>query len=165
MTKDEELIERIDRMLLASPVDEYTTMIAVEPDDLREIRNRLETLARPVVGVEGLDRLRPYLRHQVACQTRLRLGHKDCSCGLADLLSPAALAASPSPVVGDREAIGRAYRNCAEMNRQMAGTIGAQPGSSIFAALEACAERMDEIATDNADPHTTDRAGMAQEVE
>lgn len=50
--------------------------------------------------------------------------------------------ATPEPSQG-REA---AYRNCAEMCRQMAGTIGAFPGLSIFAALEACAERMDDIA-------------------
>ncbi len=39
-----------------------------------------------------------------------------------------------------------AFRKCAIVNREMAETIGAAPGSSIWAALEACAERMDEIA-------------------
>lgn len=39
-----------------------------------------------------------------------------------------------------------AFRKCAIINREMAATIGALPGSSIWAALEACAERMDEIA-------------------
>lgn len=40
-----------------------------------------------------------------------------------------------------------AFRQCAAINREMAGVIGALPGSSIYAALEACAEKMDEIAT------------------
>lgn len=53
---------------------------------------------------------------------------------------------SSTPVMSVSWEVAKAYRNCAEMNRQMAGTIGAAPGSSIFAALEACAERMDEIA-------------------
>lgn len=39
-----------------------------------------------------------------------------------------------------------AFRSAARINREMAGAIGAEPGSSIWAALEACAEKMDEIA-------------------
>lgn len=44
------------------------------------------------------------------------------------------------------EAKAYAFRSAAKINREMADTIGARPGSSIWAALEACAERMDEIA-------------------
>ncbi len=39
-----------------------------------------------------------------------------------------------------------AYRQCAAINREMANVIGALPGSSIWAALEACAEKMEQIA-------------------
>jgi hypothetical protein len=101
--QDEELIERIDKMLLASPVDEYTTMIAVEPDDLREIRDRLEALAQPVVGVNLLASAKTALMYLetgfIECE---QCGHEvktkdlDAAYELRD-----ALAASPSPVVGD----------------------------------------------------------------
>lgn len=49
-------------------------------------------------------------------------------------------------VIASRLARSEAYRQCAAINREMAGVIGALPGSSIWAALEACAEKMEEIA-------------------
>lgn len=39
----------------------------------------------------------------------------------------------------------KAIADCALLCRQMAGTIGAAPGSSIHAALFACIEKMEEI--------------------
>jgi hypothetical protein len=203
--QDEELIERIDRMLLASPLEDDGTMIAVEPDDLREIRDRLEALAQPVVGVpSAFDLMQEFYLSKYYEPKAARPADNVQAAIEFTLDRLAALEASPSPVVGDegrreisaaiayaaetirlifighptirRRPLGsrmntakhmlakadailsstpvmsvsgeaaKAYRNCAEMNRQMAGTIGAAPGSSIFAALEACAERMDEIA-------------------
>lgn len=34
------------------------------------------------------EALRPYLQHKVGCRNRLRMGQRDCSCGLSDILSP-----------------------------------------------------------------------------
>lgn len=207
MTKDEELIERIDRMLLASPVDEYTTMIAVEPDDLREIRNRLEALARPVVGVpDPVQEFEDYWAASKYC-TRNMIGYSDKKC-LAWEAYSAALAASPAPVVGDREAIARtalsreekdailAYmeRHCPHRAKETAwdavsafnavlslstpvvggefvqnfrDAVGEDAWLSIPAYLQnwIIAKALATHKAMSPDPHTTDRAGMAQEVE
>lgn len=226
MTKDEELIERIDKMLLASPVDEYTTMIAVEPDDLREIRNRLEALARPVVGVE--------IEHAIANIRNLVIDLEAMEPELVEYirLTPQAklvrewLAASPSPVVGDREALQEAHDAidqalddmgaqghcvCPEAkdwlgsartkaaNALSTPVVGGEwlpiadalPGEGYMAAFKAPLRKDGryeivgpgrvttereyrnylgpwqgiELVYKLPDPHTTDRAGMAQEVE
>lgn len=46
-------------------------------------------------------------------------------------------------------ATAQAMRNASILTQQMCGTIGALEGSSIFAALHACWERMDEIADEH----------------
>lgn len=127
--QDEELIERIDKMLLASPVDEYTTMIAVEPDDLREIRDRLEALAQPVVGVERLRRATT-LNAQTASDaewTEL----------LAAALDVVDLAASPSSVVGDE---GRRTALCYLIERMCPDKPDSNLGNPVGSQVEALAD-------------------------
>lgn len=112
MTKDEELIERA--ATIAYRVCAETRHVTLGDKAANAIRtelqpaDRLEAIAQPVVGAEGLAKAKAVnliLAELLAplipdLFERIEVGNRVCSLILAAL-------AAPSPVVGDREAIGR----------------------------------------------------------
>ena len=238
MTKDEELIEQLRAALiacgrhagamLADDVSSDFLMLVPEEVRLKLAASQTEALARPVVGVQIpmalMQAVEDFINEPQRSPDIEPMEVRDYRHALYRVWSPlcqailtantAALAASPSPVVGDREAIADSLKHCKalilstgreipvadgkitlpgdltdtertelrgilSLSTPVVGGIKDALGQTLTLiddlyreygiALNdehvAVARHARGVWLDALDPHTTDRAGMAQEVE